>query len=232
MATQRRPRRALSTAVYLESGRQRVFACALDWPGWCRSGKDAERALEALAAYAPRYALVAAEARLPFPARAPSGFDVVERLRGSAATDFGVPHEFASNDSKPLARKEADNLATLVAASWRVFDRVMGGAPARLRKGPRGGGRDRDAIVEHVLGAEAAYAGKLGLRLQQPDRGDRAAISACREAIAGALRGAGGSKVGGKGWPARYAARRIAWHVLDHAWETEDRSRPAPDPPR
>ena len=31
-----------------------------------------------------------------------------------------------------------------------------------------------------------------------------------------------------QGWPTRYAARRIAWHVLDHAWEIEDRS--APDP--
>ena len=27
---------------------------------------------------------------------------------------------------------------------------------------------------------------------------------------------------GGK-WPPRYAARRIAWHALDHAWEIEDR---------
>ena len=26
------------------------------------------------------------------------------------------------------------------------------------------------------------------------------------------------------GWPVRYAARRIAWHVLDHAWEIEDKS--------
>jgi len=25
-------------------------------------------------------------------------------------------------------------------------------------------------------------------------------------------------------WPARYAIRRIAWHVLDHAWEIEDKS--------
>jgi hypothetical protein len=29
-----------------------------------------------------------------------------------------------------------------------------------------------------------------------------------------------------KGWPPRYAARRIAWHALDHAWEIEDRSEP------
>jgi hypothetical protein len=31
---------------------------------------------------------------------------------------------------------------------------------------------------------------------------------------------------GPKDWPLRYAARRIAWHALDHAWEIEDR-RPA-----
>ena len=30
-------------------------------------------------------------------------------------------------------------------------------------------------------------------------------------------------------WPPRYAARRIAWHALDHAWEMEDRTdRPEP----
>ncbi len=29
-----------------------------------------------------------------------------------------------------------------------------------------------------------------------------------------------------KGWPPRYAARRMAWHVLDHLWEIEDKSGP------
>jgi hypothetical protein len=28
---------------------------------------------------------------------------------------------------------------------------------------------------------------------------------------------------GGIRWPARYYVRRAAWHVLDHAWEIEDR---------
>jgi hypothetical protein len=28
---------------------------------------------------------------------------------------------------------------------------------------------------------------------------------------------------GGQRWPARYFVRRAAWHVLDHAWEIEDR---------
>ena len=35
-----------------------------------------------------------------------------------------------------------------------------------------------------------------------------------------------GSPIAGKRWPLRYAARRIAWHALDHAWEIEDRSDP------
>ena len=40
--------------VFVESGRKRVFASALDWPGWCRSGRTEELAIEALAAYLPR----------------------------------------------------------------------------------------------------------------------------------------------------------------------------------
>lgn len=212
-----------TTAVYLEIGGRRVFAAALDWPGWCRSGRNEELALEALAAYVPRYAVVAAEAGVRFPARSQPVFDVVERLPGSGATDFGVPDKVASDDGGPLARNEAERLARLVAGSWRTFDRVVAGAPAALRKGPRGGGRDRDAIVDHVLGAEASYARKLGLKLRPPAAGDGGAVASNRAAIAGALRS--GVEVE-KGWPIRYAARRIAWHVLDHAWEIEDKSEP------
>jgi hypothetical protein len=112
-----------------------------------------------------------------------------------------------------------------VAAAWRVFDRVVAGAPAELRKGPRGGGRDRDKVVEHVLGAETSYARQLGVRHRQPALGDAAATTALRDAVVEAIRGATDQSVpAGKGWPVRYAARRIAWHVIDHAWEIEDRS--------
>jgi hypothetical protein len=90
-------------------------------------------------------------------------------------------------------------------------------APAELRKGPRGGGRDRDRIVEHVLGAEQAYASALAVKLRVPSA-EKAAVEAFRAAIVGGLR-AGGAK-----WPSRYALRRIAWHAIDHAWEIEDRS--------
>jgi len=209
------------TRVYLEVGKRRVFASAADWPGWTRSGKDEKLALDALAAATPRYAQVAKAARIAF---APgTGFEVVERLPGDATTEFGAPGAIAKSESKRLTKKEAGRLSALVAASWTVLDRVGETAPTSLRKGPRGGGRDRDAIVDHVLGAETMYARKLGLRLQQPDPGDAAALREFRNEIVAGLR-SGTKGVTERGWPARYAARRMAWHVLDHAWEIENRA--------
>jgi hypothetical protein len=217
----------MATAVVVEVGSKRVFACALDWPGWARAGKDEDTALAALAAYLPRYAAVAERAGIAFPGRAGKRLEVVERLRGSASTDFGLPGEVAGADGKRATRAQAERLTALVAASWAVFDEVRAGTPASLRKGPRGGGRDRDKMVDHVLGAEAAYARKLGIKHPQPAIDDRAAIEALRDDIAAVLRApSDGSPPVAKGWPPRYAARRIAWHILDHAWEMQDRSDP------
>jgi hypothetical protein len=211
----------MATRVYLEVGKRHVFASAADWPGWTRSGKDEQSALEALAAAGTRYAAVPKAARIAF---APDErFDVVDRQPGNATTEFGAPSMIATAETKRLTKKDAGRLSALVAASWTVFDRVVEKAPSSLRKGPRGGGRDRDAIVEHVLGAESAYARKIGLRLKQPPAGEGAAIREHRNAIVAGLR-AGTRGVVEGGWPARYAARRIAWHALDHAWEIEDRT--------
>jgi hypothetical protein len=212
------------TEVYIESGNKRVFACAYDWPGWCRSAKDEAGALAALGAYAVRYAPVAKRARMTFDPEAASSFRVVERIQGSANTDFGVPHEIAKRDTNALRALEADRLGALVTAAWKVFDDIVEQAPAELRKGPRGGGRDRDQIVEHVLGAESSiYARKLGLRLPTP--ADTAEIEKVRKMLVEALaRPSNGAAPVERGWPQRYAARRIAWHVLDHAWEIQDRS--------
>ena len=33
-----------------------------------------------------------------------------------------------------------------------------------------------------------------------------------------------GSPIADRKWPPRYAARRVAWHALDDAWEMEDRT--------
>ncbi len=217
------------TDVYLEVGQKRVFACAVDWPGWCRAGRDESQALAALAASASRYALVAKQAGLKFSSSGDSDFEVIQRVQGSASTDFGVPGTVLALDLEPLDQPAAERLARLVEACWAVFDRVVAGAPAELRKGPRGGGRDRDKIVDHVVGAETmAYAAKLGLRLRQPEFDDAPAIAAARAAISERLRTAahGRRTTADPGWPPRYAARRIAWHALDHAWEIEDRTEP------
>ena len=53
--------------VVVEATPKKTFASALDWPGWSRSGKTREAAIEALLAYAPRFAPVAKLARLDFP---------------------------------------------------------------------------------------------------------------------------------------------------------------------
>jgi hypothetical protein len=112
-----------------------------------------------------------------------------------------------------------------VEAAWAEFDDVAATAPESLRKGPRGGGRDRTKVVEHVHDADGGYARVLGLKLPSgtPDE-----VSARREAVLETLRApSDGSPIAGRKWPPRYAARRIAWHALDHAWEIEDRSAPA-----
>jgi hypothetical protein len=220
---------AKAIPVYLELGDKKVFACSVDFPGWCRAAKTEELALEALAGYASRYSEVAelAKVAFPAPARVAERFEVVERVRGGGATDFGVPHEVVEADAAPLSARQAARQVALMRAAWAFLDRVAEASPAELRKGPRGGGRDRDKMVGHVLEAEAAYARKLGIKRRPPEPGDREAIHALRDELAETLRGASdGSPLAPKGWPPRYAYRRIAWHVLDHAWEMQDRADP------
>jgi hypothetical protein len=193
--------------VYLEVGGKRTFASAADWPGWCRSGKDERGALDNLAAYAPRYAKVAKLARLELPKQ--PAFNVVERMKGNATTDFGAPGIPAADEARRVSAAEMTRMVTLLEACWRYLDKVRATAPEELRKGPRGGGRDRGKMYQHVLDAEVAYAPAIGLKLKQSDR----------PALLDAIRNPRGDTK----WPVAYAARRIAWHALDHAWEIEDR---------
>lgn len=210
-------------AVALESAPKKTFATALDWPGWSRSGKTDEAAIEALLAYAPRYAPVAREAGLDLPTSIEA--DVVERADGGAGTEFGVPSRIHDADTRPVDAAEADRLARIVAAAWSTFDRVAAGAPAELRKGPRGGGRDRDKMIGHVIESDWHYARELGLQAKQPKPDDRMAVDALRADVLAVLREpSDGSPLAGRKWTARYAARRIAWHALDHTWEMQDRS--------
>jgi len=211
--------------VVVEAVDKRAFASAVAWPGWSRSGKDEALALEQLANHAARYALVAAKAGLSFPDGLTTGdLEVVERTQGNASTAFGVPGRVAELDLHRVSSAEARRLTDIVIACWEVLDEVAAVAPAELRKGPRGGGRDRDKVVAHVEEAERSYARSIGLRLPETTP-----IADVRAAIVEVLGlSSDGSPLPGGAWTQRYAARRIAWHVLDHAWEIEDRSVPAP----
>ena len=153
--------------VYVEAAKKQTFACAMDWPGWCRSGRDENSALQAVLDYGPRYARILHNTEIEFqPPADPSGLTVIERVEGNATTDFGAPAIILDADRDPLDQTEHERWRMLLPACWRAFDDAVERATGReLRKGPRGGVR----------------------------------------------------------WPARYFVRRVAWHILDHAWEIEDR---------
>jgi len=211
--------------VGLEVGTKRTFAWADDWPGWCRAGRDEAAALAALEAAASRYAQVAAGAGLALPWHHAMSFEVVERVPGDATTDFGAPAQVAGIDRVPTSAAQAERIVAILEAAWSALDAIVAAAPAELRRGPRGGGRDRDKVFAHVVAAENAYARVIGLKHREPDPKDRAAVAAQRQAISALLREpSDGSPIGGRRWPPKTAARRITWHVLDHAWEIEDRA--------
>ena len=217
------------TGVYLEVGKRRVFACAAEWPGWCRPGRDGEAALAALADAAPRYAEVCARAGVPFgPGPAAAGFEIVERVTGSATTDFGALDVVPALDAGPAPAQQAERLAALIEAAWHLFERTAAAAPAVLRKGPRGGGRDRDAIVAHVRETELLHARMLGLKERPFPAEDVAAAGRVRAGILAEIRASAGARppegLGRSRRPPRFVARRAAWHALDHAWEIQDKS--------
>jgi hypothetical protein len=212
-------------AVYLEVTRKRTFAGAIEWPGWCRAGKTPDDALEALFAYAPRYAKVVAHSRLGFRApSSPAALELVERLKGNATTEFGAPGVAPAADERPVSAAELKRLTAILEASWRTFDRTAEAhAGAKLATGPRGGGRSLSKIVEHVAGAEEGYLSKLGSRTPAEPDALHSTILVVLAARARNKPVAEPNKVE-KLWSPRFYVRRAAWHALDHAWEIEDRA--------
>jgi hypothetical protein len=218
--------------VYLENGKKRTFAGAIDWPGWCRSGTDEPSALQALFDYGPRYGRVLSTARLGFKAPThPSAFAIIERLDGNATTDFGAPGIAPSSDAKPVNSVELQRFQKILKACWRTFDADVKAAGGKaLRTGPRGGGREVRGILQHVMDGDGSYLTRVGWKLQQADAADLdEKLDPTRQAILKALTSAARGEIpaqgprGGIRWSPRYFVRRVAWHVLDHAWEIEDR---------
>jgi hypothetical protein len=209
------------TEIYIELRGKKAIAWSLEWPGWCRIRTSEEASLQALIDYEVRYRLIAQRAGLNF---APGNLAVVERLQGDANTAWGVPSVLAPAETRPMDAPTAQRNVAILRASWDMLEEVVADSPAELRKGPRGGGRDRDEIRSHVIEAERVYARKIGVRHKSFEMNDKSALKAMREEIADVLSkpSTGESPVSG-GWNASYTVRRMAWHVVDHIWEIEDR---------
>jgi hypothetical protein len=216
--------------VYVEAGTKRVFAGALDWPGWCRASRSADAALDALIAYGSRYAAVLEGSGVRFtPPAKISTLEVVERLKGDATTDFGAPSIAPRADTRSIDRRWLTRQEKILRASWDAFDRAAANVTGALAKGPRGGGREVDAIVAHVIGAEASYARMIGTGARDFEEAGADAREDERSIVLDGLEravvdGIPAGPRGGKRWSAPYFVRRATWHVLDHAWEIEDRS--------
>ena len=223
---------AASVSVYLEQGVKRTFAGALDWPGWCRQGPNESDALAALLAYGPKYATILADTRLGFTApKELSQMVVVERLPGTATTDFGAPGVAPTVDQdRSCSAAELKRFEKILRAGWRAFDQAVKSARGKtLATGPRGGGRSLEAIITHVIGADVGYLTALGWKPPQAAE-QHGNLAATREAILAGLEASATGAIppkgprGGSRWTARYFVRRVAWHVMAHLWEIERRA--------
>jgi hypothetical protein len=212
--------------VMIERGKKkRVVAAAFDWPGWDRSGKTEGEALDVLDRYRPRYAKVAVLAGHGDEFGALGAPEVVEDVPGIGMTDFyglsGVP---ATPEKEPMTPAECDRKVALLEATWAYFDATAARVSAELRKGPRGGGREKEVIVRHVVGWEIYdLAKKVGVVEPVDTREDPVALAAYRRAFAAAIRDYNAQGLMARSWYLQFLIRRCAWHMLDHAWELEDR---------
>ena len=218
--------------AFVEKGTKKTFAGALDWPGWCRSGRDEQEALQTLLNYRMRYTgILQAGGIASQPPSALADVLVVERHTGNASTDFGAPAAVLDADRVPLDHIELGGMQDLLCAYWLAFDAAVALAQGKeLRKGPRGGGRELDDILGHILEADLAYLSRLAWKIKREEGANPAQeiprirqgiMDALEQAVCGELPERGPR--GGTIWLPRYFIRRVAWHVLDHAWEIEDR---------
>jgi hypothetical protein len=213
--------------VMVEQGwkKKRWVASAFDWPGWDRNAKSEESALTVLAAYRPRYAPIADIAGHGNEFAATGDIVVVERLEGAGMTDFyGVSMRSAAPEYEQMSDAECERKIALLRACWAYFDDVAAHVSRGLRLGPRGGGRDREKIVRHANGAEIwEFAPKVGVKVELETRDDPVALRAYRDAFCEAIRDHNAGGAPARSWTVQFTIRRCAYHMLDHAWEMEDR---------
>ncbi len=203
---------------------KRVVAVAPDWPGLERGAKTEEAAIESLRAYMPRYLPIAKVAGMKAEFNAIAGHRVVERYTGSGSTDFwGISFAYSSIDQKAPSADDLERELSLLQACWKFFDEVRSRVSAEMALGPRGGGRDRDRIVRHILANELDWAKKVGVVIAWEDIQNAKGLAAYRKAFCDGIRQCHAEGKLARKWPLRYLIRHTAFHTLDHAWEMEDK---------
>ncbi|MDQ1421102.1 MAG: hypothetical protein QOJ52_3064, partial [Acidimicrobiaceae bacterium] len=161
----------MAVRTVLERGPKgnKAVAFALDWPGWSRGAKTPELALEMLESYRDRYRPIAVAAGRADEFDAAGALDVVEDRVGTGSTDFwGISFSPSGFEHEPMDDSEIDRKIGLLRACWGFFDAVAARVSPEMRKGPRGGGRDRDQIVRHTIRTESEeFAKRLGVRVPE-----------------------------------------------------------------
>ena len=212
--------------VILEIGKKRrVVAGAMDWPGLDRWGAGEEAAVERLAAYRARYAGVAERAGLAREYAASGAIEVVERVPGSSSTDFwGIAHVPSLIEDEVLPSAELERRLTILRAVWASFDNVVGGVTGELLPSGRTYGRTREQIARHVyIGEPNQFSRKVEVRTDPAAVMTPDGLAAHREAYLDAIRAYNAEGKRARTWPIQFLIRRTAQHVMDHAWELEDR---------
>jgi hypothetical protein len=213
--------------VILEVGRKRrVVAGAMDWPGLDRWGTSEDDAVEKLLSYVPRYAGVAERAGLARAFARARDVEVVERVPGSSSTDFwGIAHVPSELERDVLSATDLERRLDLLQACWAYFDDVAAGVTDELRPGPRSAVRSRDQIIRHVnLNEPGQFSRKVEVRTPFEDILTPGGLARHRQEYLDAIRAYNAEGKGARTWPIQFLVRRTAHHVMDHAWEMEDRS--------
>jgi len=202
-----------------------IAAVAPDWPGLERGAKTEAAAIERLRIYVPRYARIAQLAGLDTDfVNGSTSLEVVEHYPGTGSTDFwGISFAFSSIDKQDMSSQELSRQLSLMQACWAFFDEVRSRVSAEMRAGPRGGGRDRDTIVHHVIGNEQYWEKKLGLVAPHDPALSTAELHARRDTYCAAIQRYHAQGKIARTWPLRYLIRHTAYHTLDHSWELEDK---------
>lgn len=220
----------MPTPVVLERGpkAKRFVAYSVDWPGWSRGAKTGEGAFETLEAYRDRYREVARRAGLVREFDTAGPLEIAEERVGTGSTDFwGISFSASSSEHDQLPEDVLERRLSLLRAAWGLFDDVAARVSPEMRRGVRGGGRERDQIVRHVMRVESLdFAKQAGLLIEEDDAPIAArARGPYREAFVEAMRdyNAGRVEKQMRSWTLPFLIRHAAFHTLDHAWEMEDK---------